>query len=432
MGSDDSIRRMLLLHDGDLADVRALGLRIGAQVEESRGGGEAWDVAVANARHVRELSKLSGGAGLVRIAVIDRDARTVRALLRRSGIDLIVCRPVHPAALRGLLLHSLYRGPERRSRRVAVGAPVRFRAGLRRRNAVLADLSVRGCLLISRDAVRVGTRLTVHLPDMRANGRFFAVSGKVVRAVQAAGDEPGGDGFAVAFEGISKSAALLLKDAVAAHLEGPVRMAEARGQAAEGSAPPADAPAQFAEIGEQPGDGEPPAEESAPLGAGADAPRPSTYRNSSVSREVVRVPESFARKAPVTDAEDAPCDRRRAPRRAFPAGRRVVALGDEAARVLIGRDLSTGGMRVEPTQELRLGQRFRIALHVSPGETPLVVHAEVARNDGLNGFVLRFRDLTAAAERYLAKMIDSLPVLEARNCSAARVVVSEILPQDEV
>jgi hypothetical protein len=88
-------------------------------------------------------------------------------------------------------------------------------------------------------------------------------------------------------------------------------------------------------------------------------------------------------------------------------------------------------MRVEPTQTLRLGQRFRIALHVSAGETPLVVHAEVARDDGLAGFVLRFNDLTAASERYLAKMIDSLPVLEARNSTAARVVVSEILREDE-
>jgi hypothetical protein len=406
---------MLLLHDGDLADVRALALRIGAHVQERRGGDEIWDVAVANARHVRELSKLSAAPGLVRIAVIDRDARTVRALLRRSGVDLIVCRPVHPAALRGLLLHSLYRGPERRSRRVAVGAPVRFRTGLRRRNAVLADLSVRGCLLISRDPVGIGTRLTVHLPDMRASGRSFAVRGKVVRAVAPTGDEAGGEGFAVAFESVSKSAALLLKDAVAAHLEGPVRMSDARG--AEATAP-------IAELGEPPAETEQPAPESALAASEA-----STYRSGSVSREVVRVPEAFARPAS-SDAHD-PDERRRSPRGAFPAGRRVVALGDEAARVLIGRDLSTGGMRVEPTQELRLGQRFRIALHVSPGETPLVVHAEVARNDGLGGFVLRFRDLTAAAERYLAKMVDSLPVLEPRNSSAARVVVSEILPQDE-
>jgi len=415
VGSDATARRMLLLHDGDLADVRALAVRIGAQVQERRGGDELWDVAVANARHVRELSRLSPAPGLVRIAVIDRDARTVRALLRRSGVDLIVCRPVHPAALRGLLLHSLYRGPERRSRRVAVGAPVRFRTGLRRRNAVLADLSVRGCLLISRDPVGVGTRLTVHLPDMRASGRFFAVRGKVVRAVQAGGDEPGGEGFAVAFENVSKSTALLLKDAVAAHLEGPVRMAEGKGAAAA---------APLAELGEPAVDAEQPAPESA-----LSTSEPSAYRSSSVSREVVRVPESFARPAPCASPD--PDERRRSPRRAFPPGRRVVALGDEAARVLIGRDLSTGGMRVEPTQELRLGQRFRIALHVSSGETPLVVHAEVARNDGLGGFVLRFRDLTAAAERYLGKMVDSLPVLEPRNSSAGRVVVSEILSQDE-
>ena len=414
MSPDASAQRVLLLHDGELADVRALAVRIGAEVVERAAAAEPWDVAVASARYVRALSKPGLGAGSIRIAVIDRDARTVRALLRRSGIDLIVCRPVHPAALRGLLLHALYRGPERRSRRVAVGAPVRFRAGLRRRSAVLADLSARGCLLITRDPVRLGARLTVYLPDVRSPGRSFAVRGRVVRAVQAASDEPGGEGFAVAFDQVTRNAALQLKEAVAAHLEGPALLAEGKVAAPEAASPCA-------------------ASASDPALAAAP-PEGTSYKSGSVTREVVRAPQSFALGGATCIASpvDAPAgsERRREPRRAF-HGRRVVALGEEAARVLIGRDLSTGGMRVEPTQTLRLGQRFRIALHVSAGETPLVVHAEVARDDGLAGFVLRFNDLTAASERYLAKMIDSLPVLEARNSTAARVVVSEILREDE-
>ena len=414
MDVDTSSRRVLLLHDGDLADVRALLVRLGAEVVESSAAApeESWELAVANARHVRAIPGARAGVRGVRIAVLDRNTRTLRSLLRRSGVDLIVCRPVHPAALRGLLLHALYRGPERRSKRVAVGAPVRFRAGLRRRNAVLADLSVRGCLLISREPVRVGGHVTVYLPDMRSQGRFFSVRGRVVRVMQ---DEPSGDGFAVAFANVAKSTALLLKDAVAAHLEGPALCADAPAACVETALAPEDAADADATDAAAP---QPAAEEAG-----------TRYARGSTRREVVRVPSSFA-PAAATRTEAPPRERRRGPRGSI-TGRRVVALGEEAARVLIGRDLSSGGMRVERTQNLRLGQRFRIALHVGPGETPLVVHAEVARDDGLGGFMLRFRDLTGPAERYLVKMIDSLPVLEARNSSAARVVVSEILAQDD-
>jgi hypothetical protein len=122
--------------------------------------------------------------------------------------------------------------------------------------------------------------------------------------------------------------------------------------------------------------------------------------------------------APSTEDDD----RRLALRREY-AGRRVVALGEEAARVLIGRDLSVGGMRVERAPNLAVGQRFQIALHVAPGQTPLVLHAEVVRDDGMRGFAVRFRDVEESAARYLAKMVDSLPVL----AGGEGVVVSEIV-----
>ena len=55
------------------------------------------------------------------------DSKTLRRRLRDAGTDLIVRRPVHPAALRLLILHSLYRGPEkRRTNRVSVGATIQY------------------------------------------------------------------------------------------------------------------------------------------------------------------------------------------------------------------------------------------------------------------------------------------------------------------
>jgi hypothetical protein len=129
--------------------------------------------------------------------------------------------------------------------------------------------------------------------------------------------------------------------------------------------------------------------------------------------------------APETDEVEL-AERRRVPRGSY-AGRRVVALGDEAARVLIGRDLSPGGMRIDPNPRLQVGQRLRVALHVSQGEAPVVVEAEVDRDDGALGLVLRFRGVPDPVVRYLTKMVDSLPVLEASSSSAERVVISEIL-----
>jgi hypothetical protein len=140
----------------------------------------------------------------------------------------------------------------------------------------------------------------------------------------------------------------------------------------------------------------------------------------------VRAPAEFAEgvaEEPMSEA--AGDERRRASRHRYP-GRRVVALGDQAARVLIGRDLSTGGMRVDRAPHLEPGQTLQLAIHVSAGETPLVVNAEIVRDDGERGFALRFCDLSSSAERYLTKMVGALPVLE----DGQGLVVSEIIDRD--
>src|SRR5690606_29394194 len=103
-----SQRNVLLLHDGELADVRALVEDLGVRAIEAREPpGEDYEFAVvlASARHLREVHRVGRGPQVVRIAVLDHDARTLRALCRRAGVDLIVRRPVHPLAVRLLLLH---------------------------------------------------------------------------------------------------------------------------------------------------------------------------------------------------------------------------------------------------------------------------------------------------------------------------------------
>ena len=69
--------------------------------------------------------------------------------------------------------------------------------------------------------------------------------------------------------------------------------------------------------------------------------------------------------------------------------------------MLIGRDLSLGGMAVEAGAPLAPGQRLRLALHVRAGEVPLVVEAEVVRTDGA-AVGLRF-DVPQRRERRLPR-----------------------------
>jgi hypothetical protein len=84
-------------------------------------------------------------------------------------------------------------------------------------------------------------------------------------------------------------------------------------------------------------------------------------------------------------------------------------------------------MRVDRAPNLEPGQVLQLAIHVTAGETPLVVRAEIVRDDGERGFALRFRNLGAPAERYLAKMVGSLPVLEEGDGDGGGLVVSEII-----
>jgi hypothetical protein len=108
----------------------------------------------------------------------------------------------------------------------------------------------------------------------------------------------------------------------------------------------------------------------------------------------------------------------------------VVAIGHEGPMVLIGRDLSARGMRIERLGDLRLGDRFRIALHGPGTRPPFVVEARVARDDGDRGFALLFDSIDPAAARELEKLVACLPdveSLEEGEIGGLGAVLSEIM-----
>jgi len=424
METHEQAPSVLLLHDGELTDLAAVieplgGIdRCGNPTELDRS--RAWDVIIASARRMLELHEHLPDTSAVRIAVLDGDSKTLRKMLSRVDADLLVRQPVHPAALRLLILHALYRGPEkRRAARVSMGAPIRFRSGLRRRPAILAELSTRGCRIIVDPGCHRAApdkSVTVVLPpEVTKDKRSLSLRGHVMRISSA---EAGSEVIAVLFELLRESARKRLDSIVSAHSHGPAVL---------------DKPAALAlhALPIVPDDAESvpcTAEDAEPLPITAEdsEPLPSTPEDAGA---LPTTPEDGDRQALDRDApaNGAASERRVQERHAL--SRRIVALGDEAARVLIGRDLSVGGMRIDSTPGLAIGDRLKVAVHVRPDGQPLVVSAEIARDDGSEGMALRFVDLGPEASAYLEKMVSALPtIIESDNSKKGKgVVVSEII-----
>jgi hypothetical protein len=389
--SNESVRTpvTLLVHDGELNEVRDLLGALGTPFVERRGRltpedrTVRWDLVIATPKRLLDLHLRIPGAKPPQIAVCDQDSRTLRNSLQRAGIKLI--------------LHSLYRGPEkRRTTRVSVGAPVRFRLGWRQRQAILADLSVGGCRLLTEHPAERGKSLTLVIPAEFGAGKAFSVKGRVLRCARAEGEPAGTHALMARFDKLSDAALAKLRSAVKHYATGPARLGR---DEASSSGEHTDCE----EAGERP------AEAAAEAAVASAPPKPA---NAWPSAEAAR------------DRE-----RRGGPR--CSVDRHVIALGDQATRVLMGRDISAGGMRVNPNPHLAVGEDVRLAIHLGDRDVPLVVRARVHRDDGERGMMLRFHELAEEETRFLNSMLEVLPVVEPGDADAADTgfIVSEILEE---
>jgi hypothetical protein len=125
-----------------------------------------------------------------------------------------------------------------------------------------------------------------------------------------------------------------------------------------------------------------------------------------------------------------PSERRRHRRGSYP--RRVQVLEDEASRVLMGRDLSVSGMRIDPHPGLEVGTDLQLAVYAGMREEPFLLRAKVVRG-GLEGAVaLRFENVSEAAAQRLEALVAALPPVESLDDGEAGslgAVVAEILPR---
>ncbi|MGH0030974.1 MAG: PilZ domain-containing protein, partial [Myxococcota bacterium] len=373
------------------------------------------DLLIATPRRIDAVKKVTAdpdGPHLVRLVVVNEDSNALREQLRRCGFDYLVRRPVHAEALRLLVLRCLYRGEERRREpRVAVGFEVGFRTGLKSRRAVLADLSVRGCRLISETPIDAGRRIRVNVPEALETGDPVAISGRVLRVDRPKeADRAHLYSAAVLFDDVGHDAREAIELLIEDLAVGPATLRRTL------APPPLQAPSPAPT---------PPEVERQHVTAPPEA-EPALEVDVQLDRDPDPEPEPV--EAP--PAQPQPADRDRRDRRRAAYSHTVPAFGKRALRVLVGRDLSVGGMRIEPLPGLELGDRLHLAIYGDPGESPFLVWASVTRDDGDAGMALAFDPLDREIGERLERLVGSLPSVENLHDTEAQAmgtVMTEIL-----
>jgi hypothetical protein len=87
---------------------------------------------------------------------------------------------------------------------------------------------------------------------------------------------------------------------------------------------------------------------------------------------------------------------------------RVMGVRRGIAEVMMARDLSREGLRIEPNRRMQLGDAYALAIFGAKSAAPVLASARVAREDDFSGTFLRFADLTPDATRRIEELIDTL------------------------
>ncbi len=373
----------MLVDRGELDDVYEMLQELGAQpvrlgVDAQRGYVN-WDepprvfVAAARSALSMRLPPHAKEDGVVTVAIAETDSQTLSTMLRRLEYQYLVRRPVHPEALRLLLARALYRSSDHRQEpRVSVGHEVSWWLDWKRHHGVLVEISPRGCRLLAARTVACNTRLRLRIPRRATGSWALSIRGRIVRCqpYRGAGQRESVS-LGVEFEDLSVRLRSRLAALLAKRSQGPARLSVA-------PRPPAE-PA-LAEAPES-------------LSTPADPPGPGATE-----------PESVA---------DGSGERRQHLRGAL--HREVVALDEDEQRallVLVGRDLSPGGIRVVPHPLVSLGDELTLALYDVSSPDPLVVRGVVVRDDGKRGLVLQFRDVKESVAEKIENIIATLPAIQ--------------------
>jgi len=410
---------ILLLDDGELNDLADLldrsdvdYLRLhGGEIEENLTPPSL--LLITTPRHAAKVRAGSPAGALpgrpLRIIAVNEDSTSMRRMLRNMGFSLLVRQPTQPEVWRLLVQRALYQGEERRTEtRLPVGSKVSLETGARSgagqvaaSHALLVDVSNRGCHLVTPEILPVGSHLSFPLDTGDTSGERLHLSGVVVRS------SPWTDSHS---ERPQQSSALLFDE----HLDERTRSELARMINSRVTGTGSLAPPQSEQIAL-------PATECADL--------PGLCLDDETDPPVSTDMEVSYRIEPSADVDSSGSERRTSRRANFQGD--VTVVGSTRTRVLMGRDVSSGGMKVERLPELEIGDRLRLALYGPSQPEPIEIDAEVIRDDGEAGLGLRFTHPSSETSRALEKFVACLPSVESLEdgeVDGMGTVISEILP----
>jgi hypothetical protein len=325
---------------------------------------------------------------LVGIAVCGDISETMRSQIRQQGFRYLLHPHVHPEALRTLLRYAIYAERDRRGRvRHPVGCKVGWRVGLKRKPGRLLDISRGGCCLLVENPPKVGARITIKIPAETVGGQALKLRGKVLRSTPNAahsGNER--TALGVILDDFAPAARKLLADLCERWSEGPPTLPHDERPRAKAVVTVKSDGASF--------DSKTHVES---YGVRREAPSENNEKKATAGAR---------RSTPPTQAD------RSTHRGVF---EQEVVQVDEDSRVvqaLLGRDLSIEGIRVVRQLGLDPGNKLRIALFDTSQQEPLIVNAEVSRDEGGSGLFLRFVDPAPEMIARIENILSRLPAVE--------------------
>ena len=349
--------RVLVIDDGELSRIRGFLDGFGVELQHLRGHviredlEGPFDLVIASVKQTLafedsvDVATLSGKP--IWIAVHAQDFLPLRVRLQRMGVQYLVQSSVGSEALRLLLVHSLYQGPERRDgMRLPVGRPVacRSEAGEGFRSDLL-DLNRDGCRLLADRELELDSGVSLELPARLAGGVKLELSGRVSRVEPHPGTPR--TRVTIAFCELGAESVALLDAILQGKIIGTV----------------------VTRLGEEL------SEETA-----------STTIPAAEREQSLREPEP----EPASAAPAQPEYPHKRWNLRTPYSREVTALLGGSQSVILGRDLSVAGMRAERIPELAVGTELELAIYGTAGAEPVLVKAVVARDDGDLGTVFHF------------------------------------------
>jgi len=341
---------------------------------------------------------------LVGIALCGDISETMRSQIRQQGFRYLLRSHVHPEALRMLLRYAVYAERDRRGRvRHPVGCEVSWRVGWKRSRGRLLDISRGGCCLLVETPPKVGARIAIKIPAETVGGSALKLRGKVLRSTPNAahsGNER--TALGVILDDITPAARKVLADLCERWSESPPMLPS-------GERPHSEAVTIDSRVAETSG--------SKPRSEAGQAQPETSSKASSTDSAASKISHASSYRAI------------RSTRRGV--FEKEVVQVDEESRVvqaLLGRDLSIHGIRVVRQLGLVPGNKLRIALFDTSQQEPLILNAEVARDDGGSGLFLRFVDPSPQTAARIEGIVSRLPAVESIDPHGdARVIPAEVV-----